>query len=335
MNDDSQGIGEPGATVEPPTVKLVTLADEDSTLPDPVLWSARAGKRSPLLSVGEIAVFSGPGGIGKSSVALAVAAAAGAPRHGEACGLAVRPGPVVFASYEDSAPRMAHRLRWFAGGVADDGRPAAGHVLAWKRPRPLWTVDPEGATIEADEWGPFWRAVREAGAQLVILDPVSVALLGVSASDSGAVRDFLDRLTYEAERAECGVLLIGHDTKSARNQARAGEDPGAGAVAGSGAWFDGARGILYLWRERGSDTRILECIKSNYGPTGWGARLRPRWDGDPPRRKWRGLELAEGLTPQQVEIARALTKKWKPEKPADSPAPKAVPSKNDDPDGVL
>ena len=309
---DGPDIGEAGPEERPRAAKLLTLADVDPTPPAPVLWSARFGPRSPLLSAGEVAVFSGPGGLGKSTVALAVAAAAGATGdHGEACGLAIRPGPVVIASYEDSAPRMAARLRWFAGGVDPEGRPAGRHVLAWDRPRPLWTADPEGGeAVQSAEWPTFWRAVREAGASLVVIDPVSVALLGVSVSDSGAVRDFLDGVTAEAGRAGAGVLLVAHDTKAARNLARAGEDPGAGAIAGSGGWYDGARGVLYLWREPGAETLVLEAVKSNYGPTGWGARLRPRRDGD----RWRGYEADEGLTRQGVEAARAAAKAWRPAK---------------------
>ena len=37
--------------------------------------------------------------------------------------------------------------------------------------------------------------------------------------------------------AGCGVLLVAHDTKAARNLAMAGQDPGAGAVAGSADRF--------------------------------------------------------------------------------------------------
>ena len=39
---------------------------------------------------------------------------------------------------------------------------------------------------------------------------------------------------------------MAHDTKTARNEARAGTGPGPGAVAGSGQWSDGARAVLHL-----------------------------------------------------------------------------------------
>ena len=52
---------------------------------------------------------------------------------------------------------------------------------------------------------------------------------------TGPARTFLRLLSQEAATAGCGVLLVAHDTKSARNLAMAGQDPGAGAVAGSAA----------------------------------------------------------------------------------------------------
>ena len=81
------------------------------------------------------------------------------------------------------------------------------------------------------------------------------------------------------ETASCiwrhGVLVVAHDTKAARNEAKASGEPGAGAVAGSAQWFDAARGVLYLHADpHVADCRIVECIKANHGRRGWGARLR-------------------------------------------------------------
>ena len=70
-------------------------------------------------------------------------------------------------------------------------------------------------------------------------------------------RTFLRKVSEKAAAANCGVLLVAHDTKSARNLAIAGLDPGAGAVAGSAAWYDGARGVLTLIPD----------------PTAWGGQL--------------------------------------------------------------
>ena len=91
------------------------------------------------------------------------------------------------------------------------------------------------------------------------------------------------------------MLLVAHDTKSARNLAMAGQDPGA--VAGSAAWYDGARGVLTLVPDpdaRGS--RLLVAIKANYGRTGWGAHLTERYEAG----RFRGLELQARMDAAEV-----------------------------------
>ena len=94
-----------------------------------------------------------------------------------------------------------------------------------------------------------------------------------------------------------GAVIVAHDTKAARNEARDGIGPGPGAVAGSGQWHDGARAVLHLSGPGPGDKQLLVAAKSNYGPSGWGARLAPKYDGD----KWRGLTLDHGQARQSRE----------------------------------
>lgn len=246
--------------------------------PEPVL-RPQVAPDGALLSVGEVALLASAGGLGKSTVTLGLSAAAARDGGGDAFGLRVAPGPVVLASYEDAPARIAARLCWYAPWPT--GKPAP---QAWRnlyllpRPRPLWRADDYdyGGSCPGPDWPRFWKTVRETGAKLAIVDPASVALADVDTTQTGPVRAFLDAMAAEAAKAECGVLIVAHDTKAARNEARAGGDPGAGAVAGSAAWYDAARGVLYLRSEHGGLT--LECLKANYGRTGWGARLRIRDD---------------------------------------------------------
>ena len=111
----------------------------------------------------------------------------------------------------------------------------------------------------------LWRAVREVNARLVVIDPVSAALADVSTSETGPVRAFLRGLAREVAPNEadnwagCGVLLVAHDTKSARDATRRGEDPGAGVVAGSAAWYDGSRGVLALMRDPKAGEATIGC----------------------------------------------------------------------------
>ena len=173
---------------------------------------------------------------------------------------------MVIVSYEDAAVRIAKRIEDRIGAAA----PKDLYVL--EHPLPLWTTD-KGESKPGGHWSGLWEAIGRIGARLVVIDPASAALEGAT-NDSGPVRRFMDQLRREAETSGAGVLVIAHDTKSARNEARAGGDPGAGAVAGSAAWFDASRGVLYFRSNpTGQDEWLLECIKANYGQTGWGAML--------------------------------------------------------------
>jgi len=292
--------------LDPPV--LVSAADfAGAPQPAPVLWRdpdpANGGHDGvdAVLSVGECAILSSAGGLGKSTFMLEVAsAAAHAHRtgkgYGAACGLRVAAGPVVVVSYEDSPARIAARLAWQESG------PVPGDIHLTPDPAPLWEADANhsGASNHGPRWDALWHAVRNVAARLVVIDPVSAALADVSTSETGPVRAFLRKLTEEAARAACGVLLIAHDTKAARNAVATGDDPGAGIVAGSAAWYDGARGVLALARCPVGDDRLLYCAKANYGRTGWGARLTERKG---PAGAFRGLELVARLRGADLDAA--------------------------------
>ena len=91
--------------------------------------------------------------------------------------------------------------------------------------------------------------------------------------DGAAVRAFLAAV---AERAACGVLIVAHDTKGARNETRAGEAPGAGAVkrfgamerrgAGRASPF-GLRGAAPVARLREKQLRPLRFPRRDRAPS--------------------------------------------------------------------
>ncbi len=281
---------------------VLDTAPFGAALPEPVIWKGDAdGTRGALIGKGETAVLSGPGQAGKSTVALALAQAARA--GGTACGLAVAKSRVALLSYEDSPTRIAHRLGWF--GKDDEW----DHVRIAANPAPLWDVDAKGQAVGRSKayWSRLWHSVEAFGADLVMIDPASVAVAGMSPSDGAGVRAFLLAITEEADRIGAGVVILAHDTKAARNEARAGLGPGAGMVAGSSQWYDGARAVLHLSGPGPDDKRLLVCEKANYGPTGWGARLAPRWDGE----RWRGLRLdPQGASMLSRERVAATRKQW-------------------------
>ena len=253
---------------------LRELTSSDASDPPPLIWrDADQRWADAVLSVGEVAILASPGGLGKSTLVLEIAIAAVTETENEfstACGLRVRPGPVVLVSYEDSTGRIAGRIQRMTGTKF----PKRIHI--WAQPDPLFVGNDRGTAAPASSWRALWDAVTVIEPSLVVVDPASAALSGVSMNDSGPVRAFVRELTHEATAAGCGVLVVAHDTKAARNAARTGDDPGAGAVAGSATWHDAARGVLYMRRENKS--RILDCIKANYGRSGWSVTLAERLD---------------------------------------------------------
>ena len=278
--------------------------------PAPVLWrdsepgdNDRDDEWAPahsVLAAGETAVLAGAGGCGKSVLALAFAAAAASAdqrRFGTTCGLRVRGGGAVIFSYEDSPVRIAHRLK----------RAGRQEGLALRVVEPALPVFPLGADPDrpreharAAFWGAVWAEVREARPSLVVLDTGPKAMGGVADYSPGPVISFYQALEREAQAGGFGVLLVAHDTKAARG----GGEPGAGAIAGSHQWYDCARGALHLAPdpENPDSSLLLQCVKSNHGPRGWGARLGIAGGGT--GQEFAGLELVERLAAAGMREAR-------------------------------
>ena len=266
--------------------------------PEPVVWRADKGDRWPLVSIGEPGILSGPGGTGKSYLALALALAAATDRR-EALGLHVRRGPVLLVAYEDSAVRLAGRVKRIAGGTIPENL----HILP--DPGPLFRGGGERRPGDIDptpEWASLWASAAELEPSLIVLDPAAELLADVPASDAGPVRAFMRQIARRSAEHGCGVLIVAHDTKANRSAVRKGEGPDAGAVAGSAAWADRARGVAYMAPDPNDDARLVEAVKVNHGRDRWGMRLIAR-----PDKTFAGWELKEALEPGGVQ--------WEKEKP--------------------
>lgn len=264
------------AALEPDPASIVTAAAAlELKAPEPVVWAdAPAPDNAAVASVGEVGVLAAPGGSGKSYLALHLALeAVGGYSPARACGLAVRPGPVLMASFEDSPARVGVRLRALRArddALADANLAALALV---DDPLPLWRpVDRGGSgAVPTDALGALRRRAEALRPSLIVIDPVSAAGAGLNLNEGGAARACMRDLAALSADTGAGVLLVAHDTKAARNEARAGGTPGAGAVAGSAQWFDAARGVVYLTRTPAG--RTLECLKANHGRAGWGVQL--------------------------------------------------------------
>ena len=257
--------------------------------PERLLSAAEQG--GALLTVGNILVLAGEGGVAKSPLALSVALALAAHQDGERATL--RSGlfdgvgcPVLIATYEDTPEDCAYRLRvcartWWPADH-DRVRWALERVhLLLMATRPLFGHSDNAGHYntrprQLSGWDDLWRAVRRIGARVVVVDP---ALASYTADQNAAapVRAYLGELAAAARDHNCGVILLCHTSKASRTNNSRGttktwaRDPfEPGAVAGSTHWTDAARGVLTLDRSPNAiahrGTRLLIVCKANYGP---------------------------------------------------------------------
>ena len=253
--------------------------DRHLTLPEPILWRDDPGREyasDPVVSAGECAVLAGSGGAGKSWLCIRLAIEADRAREAglpsaATCGLRVAARPIVMLSYEMSRKRVDM--------VAEAMRSPQG-IFAFKDPLPIFAIDPRTRTYgPSPVWRETWDAIAAAEPGLVVIDTGPKAMGGIEINAAEPVIAFLLQVERELRGLNnAAALVLAHDTKAMRDAVRAGEDPGAGAVSGSGQWHDSPRGVLHLSRAApGSDVRFLECIKASFGRESWGARLCPRY----------------------------------------------------------
>ena len=205
------------------------------------------------------------------------------------------------ASYEDSPARMGARVRMLQGRPDAPDAPVLTALALVDDPGALWTPADRGGS-GAVRTAAFYAIQRLADVlrpSLIVIDPISAAGAGLNLNEGGAARACMRDLARLSVDTGAGVLLVSHDTKAARNEAKAGGNPGAGAVAGSAQWHDAARGVLYL---HGGGARMLECVKCNHGRTGWGVELVEVGGGGQP---FRGFKRRAWLDADAVQAAKA------------------------------
>lgn len=262
------------------------LAEVDQKLPGTILKVA--GESGALLAEGTVAVLTGEGGTGKSSFAVSIAYDIAALRDGKEGPVAGTlfdgtGGRVLMVTFEDDPGVTSWRAHGYYKCVIERSRPgvlADIHVLDMAA-RPLFGPVPsdDGVSRYAARPGPlagWWDmvvAARRIKPRLIVVDPVLSAYVGES-NAAAPVREFLNELAKLASDIGAGVLLIAHSSKVARNPKESLRHPGL--VGGSTAWVDGTRGVLALqFGEKATKNRILQVVKSNYGPSHIKATAEP------------------------------------------------------------
>ena len=227
--------------------------------PEPILWDLNdqtPQHPSLILAAGEVAILAGEGGIGKSwlslQIATAAAANAGMRPSSKVLGFGVKAGPVLMISYEDGQGVIYRRAQILAWREEEETSAPANTVqipdsaMVSYDPGPLWNGPASfgAASGPGQGWGVLQDMMDAFEPVLLVIDPASVALADAAISETGPVRSFIAALRQIASD-KCGVMVVAHSTKEAREAARAGAHT-SGMVAGSAAWFDGARGVLTL-----------------------------------------------------------------------------------------
>ena len=215
---------------------------------------------------GRVSLLSGEGAVGKTRIALQLAAAAALGKPNAFLGMnplplapayVGEPAPVCWASWETAPGDFQRRLR-AAHGIGDDIEQLQSWLRYKRATAPAWGVA-DGAHIstrggQLSEGVAMLDYAEGLGARLLVLDPLAGAF-AANENDRSIVRAFLAWLSVWAERTGCAVLILSHPPKS------------ESAFSGSTDWRNGAQALLTL-RPCGDDEcdmTLLGVDKLNEG----------------------------------------------------------------------
>ena len=197
----------------------------------------------PYIPLGKITIIQGDPGDGKTTMALAIAAAvtSGLPLPDSS---GSSPANVIFQTAED--------------GLADTIKPRLGQLGA-NCDRVHVIDECEEALSLADER--IEQAILKMDAKLFILDPLQAYLGGADMHSANGVRPLMKQLGSVAERTGCAIVIIGHlNKKRSKAQYR-----GLGSID----IYAAARSVLSIGRiDVDEHMRAMVHGKSNLAPPG-------------------------------------------------------------------
>jgi RecA-family ATPase len=281
------------------------------------LLAARAPPDRHFLAPGlipgrNVTLLSGNGGDGKSLLALMLAVAV----VGETTwlGVSVASGSAVYVSAEDELDEVHRRLVSICAAeqlnLANFDRL---EILLLAGEPALMAIEGKGGALTPTPlWTWFASRIEQSRPALVILDNLSDVFGGNEVSRT-QVRQFVSMLRALAFRADCAILILAHPSVS-------GMSSGTG-LSGSTAWNASVRSRLYLTRpevakdEFGDpDVRILQSMKSNYGPLTGEIRLRSRLDKEAVEAKAEAvfIDLLQQFTSEGRDVSAKLSRSYAP-----------------------
>ena len=222
-----------------------------------------------------VSIAAGRGGTGKSSFLIWLAARV---NRGELPGeLHGQQHAVLYVSHEDSLDEVV-APRADANGVDRDLFYSLG----------IASKELDGVVVpRLPEDLPIIRqAIRETGAKMLIIDPITSTLSGGDNDKMADVRMVMDPLNAMA--AELGIAVIGiaHFRKGGGSQ--------ADLISGSHAWRDAARAVMLFAKDEDAGHTVLTLEKINSGEAGKSFAYR--------------LDVVEQLTDEGslTEVARVV-----------------------------
>ena len=158
--------------------------------PEPVEWLWE-----PYIPRGAISLIQGDGGMGKTTAALAIAAAVS---RGDALpgGFVGEPAAVIVQNAEDSYCKKIRPTLELSGADCDL----------------IEVIDENEQELSLSD-GRIEDAIIRTNAKLLIIDPVQAYLGGRNMNSAGGVRPLMKHLGTVAARHGCAVLLVGHMNK--------------------------------------------------------------------------------------------------------------------------
>lgn len=222
---------------------------------------------------GEITLFTGPGGAGKSLFAqqLATALAGGVPFLG--IGASSEKTTALYVTAEDDEFELHRRQRNIMRTLdldrADVGERLGLISLRGRIGNELVTFDREGSLERSNTFSLLRNTVEVTGANFLILDNLAHLFAG-NENDRGQVTAFVNALYSLVRDHGVTILLLGHPNKS------------GDSYSGSTAWLNAVRSQIEINRVQDGegnvldpDARVLTLGKANYARAG--AQQAFRW----------------------------------------------------------
>lgn len=215
-----------------------------------------------LVPAGEVTLFTGPGGAGKSLVAqqLATGLAAGVPT----LGFDLEKSKAIYITCEDDSEELHWRQAHICKALGVSMGPLDGSLYLASRRGAL-----DNALAQEPDQGKFQMTplyeslaalIRKTGAKFIALDNVAHLFTG-NENDRGEVTRFVNALNRLAGETGAAIILLGHPNKS------------GDSYSGSTAWLNAVRSQITIEHDSVTDMRTLKVAKANYTQMGDATRF--------------------------------------------------------------